>query len=205
MKEKWHFIFYLIWFSYLILSAVLMFGNGFLLSRKTLNDVSECTPLSRIGCDGKENTTGRTCNEDVKIRHISANIGAPMVCAPTYNKVVLVLIDALRYDFTEFDAGIDKPLYYQNRLPVIQNLIKKSPGQTRLYRFMADPPTTTLQRIKALVTGSLPTFVDASSSFNAMEIHEDNLIDQVLILYFFLIKKVHRASGKATQRSLNIR
>ena len=35
------------------------------------------------------------------------------------------------------------------------------PQQTALFRFIADPPTTTMQRLKGLTTGSLPTFVDA--------------------------------------------
>ena len=44
---------------------------------------------------------------------------------------------------------------------------------------MADPPTTTMQRLKALTTGSLPTFIDAGSNFATNEINEDNIIDQV--------------------------
>ena len=34
-----------------------------------------------------------------------------------------------------------------------------------LLKFIADPPTTTLQRLKGLTTGSLPTFIDAGSNF----------------------------------------
>ncbi|XP_068620161.1 GPI ethanolamine phosphate transferase 3 [Battus philenor] len=180
MKEKWNFVFYLIWFSYLIVAAILMFGHGFLLSRKTFNDLSECIPLSKIDCDGKfylKNTD--TCSDDVKIRHIASNFGAPLICAPNHNKVVVVLVDALRYDFAEYDHKIEKPLHYQNRLPIIQKTLEQWPERTRLYRFMADPPTTTLQRVKALVTGSLPTFVDASSNFAAMELQEDNFVDQI--------------------------
>lgn len=180
MKEKWNYILYLIWFAYLILSAVLMFGHGFLLSRKTLSDVTKCVPLTEIGCDGweKGNST-EVCKEDVKIRRLLANPGSEIACVPAEFRVALVLVDALRYDFTEYDGGIEKPLPYQNRLPVMKEMLDRWPERTRLFRFMADPPTTTLQRIKALVTGSLPTFVDASSNFAAMELQEDNLIDQV--------------------------
>ncbi|CAK1584630.1 unnamed protein product [Parnassius mnemosyne] len=180
MKEKWHFIFYLIWFSYLILSAVLMFGHGFLLSRKTLNDVSDCVSLSKIDCDGRENTLKGTCSDNIKIRHVSSFLGAPLICAPVPNRVILILVDALRYDFTEYNPKLDKPLFYQNQLTVIKKMIEQWPESSRLYRFIADPPTTTLQRVKALVTGSLPTFIDASSNFAAMELQEDNLIDQVV-------------------------
>lgn len=183
MKEKWNFILYLVWFSYLILSAVLLFGQGFLLSRKTLSDVTKCVSLKSFGCDGHENSSEKaTCREDDKIRRILANSGSPIICAPKKNKVALILVDALRYDFTEYDEINASPLYYQNRLPVIRKTIDKWPQRARVFRFMADPPTTTLQRVKALVTGSLPTFIDISSNFAAMEIQEDNVIDQVRIL-----------------------
>lgn len=158
-----------------------MFGHGFLLSRKTLSDVSECVPLGEFGCDGREKETSSlaNCSDHEKIVRIMSNPGAPMVCSPTRHRVVFILVDALRYDFTEYDGTIEQPLYYQNRLPVMREMLDRWPERTRLFRFMADPPTTTLQRVKALVTGSLPTFVDASSNFAAMELQEDNVIDQV--------------------------
>lgn len=182
MKEKWNFVLYLIWFSYLVLSAVLMFGHGFLLSRKTLSDVTECLPLKDFNCEGRQKGNSSmkdACTEDEKIRQIITIPGAPLICAPKRHRVIFLLVDALRFDFTEYDSSIEKPLAYQNRLPVMQKTLEQWPERTRLFRFMADPPTTTLQRIKALVTGSLPTFIDASSNFAAMELQEDNIIDQV--------------------------
>lgn len=161
-----------------------MFGHGFLLSRKTLSDVSECFHLSEFDCDGRiANTSAYSCTKEHKIRNILSKPSSPMVCPSERNKVVFLLIDALRYDFTEYDINNVKPLPYQNKLPVINEYLATQPKNSRLYRFMADPPTTTLQRVKALVTGSLPTFVDASSNFAAMELQEDNIIQQVV--YFF--------------------
>lgn len=183
-KEKWSFVFYLLWFSFLILSAVLMFGHGFLLSRKTLSDVTECVPLERFDCNGheREGPGHDKCNQDEKIRRILAVPGGPLACPPSGNRVVFLLVDALRYDFTEYNERNEQPLPYQNRLPVMRQTLDKWPDRTRLFRFMADPPTTTLQRVKALVTGSLPTFIDVSSNFAALELQEDNAIDQVFII-----------------------
>ncbi|CAG8638693.1 5373_t:CDS:2, partial [Acaulospora colombiana] len=45
--------------------------------------------------------------------------------------------------------------------------------------YVADAPTTTLQRLKALTTGTLPTFIDAGSNFAGSAIIEDNLIYQL--------------------------
>lgn len=182
MKEKWNFILYLVWFTYLVLSAVLMFGHGFLLSRKTLSDITECLPLDSFGCDGRVKANldvKEVCTDNEKIRRILAVPGGPLACPAKRSRVVFLLVDALRYDFTEYDRNIEKPLPYQNRLPVMREMLDRYPDRTRLFRFMADPPTTTLQRVKALATGSLPTFIDASSNFAAMELQEDSIIDQV--------------------------
>eukprot|EP00112_Aurelia_sp_Birch-Aquarium-sp1_P012524 Seg2632.3 transcript_id=Seg2632.3/GoldUCD/mRNA.D3Y31 product="GPI ethanolamine phosphate transferase 3" protein_id=Seg2632.3/GoldUCD/D3Y31 len=57
-------------------------------------------------------------------------------------------------------------------------MIKDSKENAKLFKFIADPPTTTMQRLKGLTTGSLPTFVDASANFGSSEILEDNLLYQ---------------------------
>ncbi|KAK2723506.1 hypothetical protein QYM36_001990 [Artemia franciscana] len=46
--------------------------------------------------------------------------------------------------------------------------------------FVADPPTTTLQRLKSMTTGTLPRFIEAALNFGGSEITEDNIIDQFL-------------------------
>ena len=49
-----------------------------------------------------------------------------------------------------------------------------------LASFPADPPTTTMQRIKALLSGSLPTFLDVGSVFSGGLITEDNVVSQAM-------------------------
>lgn len=72
------------------------------------------------------------------------------------------------------------PLPHENRLPIMNDLLEKQPNHARLLRFKADPPTTTMQRLKGLTTGSLPTFIDVGSNFATPEINEDNIIDQMV-------------------------
>lgn len=43
----------------------------------------------------------------------------------------------------------------------------------------SDPPTTTLQRLKGITTGSLPTFIDMGSNFGGSSIVEDSFIGQL--------------------------
>ncbi|KAJ2813072.1 mannose-ethanolamine phosphotransferase gpi13, partial [Coemansia furcata] len=97
-----------------------------------------------------------------------------------FERAIILVVDALRIDYATWSPELDtlsgehrlKP--YHNRLPIIEALNSKSPDQTMLYRFRADPPTTTLQRLKGLTTGQLPTFIDAGSNFAGSAIDEDN-------------------------------
>lgn len=104
------------------------------------------------------------------------------LCLPPKSKVIIMVIDALKYDFGLWKENIteDKALPYENKLPIMHKLLNEQPDNTRMMRFLADPPTTTLQRLKGLTTGSLPTFIDIGSNFATPEINEDNIIDQIL-------------------------
>lgn len=178
MAKYWCYFLFLLWFSYLILSSILLFTRGFLLSRVILNTNSTCTTFKNCSytisaTNGHENE----CSSNNVHDHIN---NAFKLCLPQKAKVVLLVIDALRYDFTLYDKSKEKgELAFENKLPVMNKLLKTHPNRTRLYKFVADPPTTTMQRLHALTTGSLPTFIDANSNFATAEINEDNIVDQV--------------------------
>lgn len=103
------------------------------------------------------------------------------LCLPQKSKVIILVIDALKFEFGAYQENLTRhPLPYENKLTIFRDLIQHVPEQTRLMRFKADPPTTTLQRLKGLTTGTLPTFVDIGSNFASPEINEDNVIDQMV-------------------------
>jgi phosphatidylinositol glycan class O len=52
-------------------------------------------------------------------------------------------------------------------------------GQSQLFKFVADPPTVTMQRLKGLTTGGLPTFADISGSFGGANVDEDSWVQQL--------------------------
>jgi GPI ethanolamine phosphate transferase 3 subunit O len=87
-------------------------------------------------------------------------------------------VDALRYDFTVPYNGTSSSAYH-NSLPFLYDTAIKEPHNAFLLPFIADPPTTTLQRLKGLTTGTLPTFIDAGSNFAGTAIEEDNLLMQL--------------------------
>ena len=86
------------------------------------------------------------------------------------DSIVILLVDALRFDF----ALHELPLSVGSRL-------KQSNGttSTQLLQFVADPPTVTMQRLKGLTTGSLPTFADISGNFGGSSIDEDSWVHQL--------------------------
>lgn len=98
--------------------------------------------------------------------------------ANQFNRIVFVIIDALRYDFIKPDEE-SSTNSYRNQMGFIRELLQTKPNQSALLRLIADPPTTTLQRLKALTTGTLPTFIDISYNFIGYEIEEDNLLNQL--------------------------
>lgn len=123
----------------------------------------------------------KSCNDEV-IGDFFAKFSkssADSLCFERKSKVIILLIDALKYEFGVYDENVTSPLAYQNKLPVIKQLMQQHPDNTRLLKFLADPPTTTLQRLKGMTTGSLPTFIDMGSNFATPELNEDNVIDQI--------------------------
>ncbi|NWQ64897.1 PIGG transferase, partial [Neopipo cinnamomea] len=89
--------------------------------------------------------------------------------APLFSKVVIVLIDALRDDFVFGSKG-------KQFMPYTTQVVEKGTS----YSFIAEakPPTVTMPRIKALMTGSIPGFIDVVVNLNSPALLDDNLIWQ---------------------------
>lgn len=151
-------LFLLVWICAIYISGIYLFVGGFLLVRLEVNRTSSCLDdlyprqePERDFCRGQ----------------------------PRFHKAVLVIIDALKIDFARFDPNNTSPRPYENKLPVLEETVAAKPSHSRLYPFRADPPTTTMQRIKGFTTGSLPTFIDVGNNFASSAILEDNLIQQL--------------------------
>ena len=84
------------------------------------------------------------------------------------DKIVLFLIDALRADFVYGNA---------TTIPFVQQKLEES--LARGFIAKARTPTVTLPRLKALLSGSIPNFVDVIFNFGSQEFTDDNLIKQL--------------------------
>ncbi|KAL1970306.1 hypothetical protein VTN77DRAFT_5466 [Rasamsonia byssochlamydoides] len=162
----------LLWITLLHVIGIYFFTKGFLLTRLVLQDKSSCGVLPFDEPDSAGSSTRPdTGNPEKGCWH-----------PKTFDKAIFILIDALRYDFTvPFHPTVEgeQPHIFHNNIPVLYETAVQSPENAFLLPFIADPPTTTLQRLKGLTTGTLPTFVDAGSNFAGTAIDEDNLVAQL--------------------------
>ncbi|KAH8548596.1 hypothetical protein BGW37DRAFT_505499 [Umbelopsis sp. PMI_123] len=169
------FALFVIWVTLAYTLGIYLFLNGFLLTRQTLHVENShlSSPWRQFPLAPDQYNT-ETSRIDMDSILLSKRI--PHVHEPPFQRAIIVLIDALRFDFLPKLSERPSDQFYTNRLPIVQDLLEQSPESTVLLQFRADPPTTTMQRLKALMTGSLPTFIDAGSNFASTDINEDHLL-----------------------------
>ena len=79
------------------------------------------------------------------------------------HSLVYIVVDALRFDFALYD------------LP--RSLGKRfTQHKGQLFQFVADPPTVTMQRLKALTTGGLPTFAEFTTNMGGAHVADDSWV-----------------------------
>ena len=93
--------------------------------------------------------------------------------------LAVIVVDALRFDFAleslPLSIGMRLPTESQSKRIIASSNRNKS---SQLFQFVADPPTVTMQRIKGMTTGSLPTFMDISGNLGGASMDEDSWVDQ---------------------------
>ncbi|GET88876.1 hypothetical protein, conserved [Leishmania tarentolae] len=117
---------------------------------------------------------------------------------PPVEQVVLILIDALRPDFvlsslrpfsgtggecTQHDDALANQRldgnYTRPTLHYIEESLRSNRSASVSFFLVADAPTTTAQRIKAIATGTMPAFLEAGSNFNSEAIVTDSIVRQM--------------------------
>ena len=180
------------------LVGVWLFVKGFLLTRHQLTRVNEC---SRMVQGGWSRSPPERSDDASLFKWAEAALGeAECKLTPTHSKAVVLIVDALRYDFiapspppsAQGESEWTPNSHYHNVLTLPAHLtadhgipaFADKPGPASFVaHFTADPPTTTLQRLKGLTTGTLPTFVEAGANFGSAgtgvgQVNEDNWIAQ---------------------------
>jgi len=149
-----------------IVIGVLVFCRGYLLNRQVIPDRSPACPWR-----DHEPHPGQI----PEFRQLSLASTPWCNSKPIHSKAILVLVDALRFDFIHRMTFLSQLLEREEKESAKAH-DGTGDGESRLvtttgisacaFKFIADPPTTTMQRLKALMTGTMPTFIDASANFN---------------------------------------
>ncbi|RMZ86706.1 hypothetical protein DV736_g6068, partial [Chaetothyriales sp. CBS 134916] len=150
-----------LWFLAVQLLGLVLFCKGFLLTRLVLDSKSACRTLPN---------DEPSLAKDGCWHH------------KTFNKAVVIVIDALRYDFTVPSSAAPRDResgHYLDNFPLLYDSAVQQPQNAFLLPFIADPPTSTLQRLKGLTTGTLPVFIDVGSNFAGTAIEEDSIVSQL--------------------------
>ncbi|EYU22362.1 hypothetical protein MIMGU_mgv1a0214782mg, partial [Erythranthe guttata] len=144
--------------------AILLFTRGFLLTRSELSQYSHCSDVDESPCFSppRDQTSNGSCWNK-----------------PVVDRLVIIVLDAIRFDFVAPSTFFAEKKPWMDKLQVLHEFASQN-RSSRIFKAIADPPTTSLQRLKGLTTGGLPTFIDVGNSFGAPAIVEDNLIHQLV-------------------------
>lgn len=172
----------LLWNLLIHLAGIYLFTRGFLLTRLSLPNISS-------PADFPAHQSNFTSLNASLTHALSSRANSPPL--QTHTRAILLLIDSLRFDFISPHPPTPPSPYHHNVLTLPRDLTATRPRHSFIFNAYSDPPTTTLQRIKALMTGTLPTFVDIGGSFgtasggdseNKSEVAEDSVLKQMNIL-----------------------
>ncbi|KAH7649828.1 hypothetical protein FG379_001672 [Cryptosporidium bovis] len=110
-------------------------------------------------------SNGIKSNEDVGVSSFEID--------PIYDRVIIFIIDSLRVDFLNVEKR-NPNKYNHNKLKNINSLMMSSKlrSHVRFYNFKSDFPTLTTFRVKALMTGGNPGFLELYHSLNPQKSKE---------------------------------
>jgi phosphatidylinositol glycan class O len=164
----------------LAISGLYWFSASFFLAKRSLPHVSYCDEAHTLLTD----TLSLTTDEAVRV------LGRQMIPENEYqvdglkndtqtrvrngcwlprriDSLVILVVDALRFDFAKYHLPLSvgsRILSSSMKVHNNHNTTTRQTTSSQLLQFVADPPTVTMQRLKGLTTGSLPTFADISGN-----------------------------------------
>lgn len=151
------------------LGGLYWFSASFFLAKRSLPHVSKCDEARTILQDvlllSKEEA-------DMVVGNNENDHRSGCWLPRKVDSLVILVVDALRFDF----ARDHLPMSVGARLAAQGN---NRTTASQLLQFVADPPTVTMQRLKGLTTGSLPTFADISGNMGGASIEEDSWVEQL--------------------------
>lgn len=151
--------------------GLLLFCLGFFPVKPALSGVSGTESFLSPSCDPVEDQNERALPPD-RLRSLYEELsGIPR----SFDRLILMVIDGLP---AEFVLGKDGPPSkdFMEAMPYTQFLLAN--GMAIGYHAHAAPPTVTMPRLKAMVSGAIGGFLDVAFNFNTQAFLDDNLLGQ---------------------------
>ncbi|XP_052196246.1 GPI ethanolamine phosphate transferase 2 isoform X2 [Diospyros lotus] len=95
---------------------------------------------------------------------------------PSFDRLILMVIDGLPAEFVLGKDGRPPSKVFMEAMPYTQSLLAN--GMAVGYHARAAPPTVTMPRLKAMVSGAVGGFLDVAFNFNTQALLDDNVIAQ---------------------------
>jgi len=87
-------------------------------------------------------------------------------------KVIVLIIDALRFDFFHYNKSIEnqEQYPYQNKFKKLNKILEKEHENYILFKAHADAPTVTTHRVQSFLIGNIPPFIKLTENFWSSEV-----------------------------------
>ncbi|XP_011053119.1 PREDICTED: GPI ethanolamine phosphate transferase 2 isoform X2 [Acromyrmex echinatior] len=110
-----------------------------------------------------------TSNSNIPEYIGNLRIKTDLLYKPLIKRLIFMVIDGLRWDFIAGPIG-------KTAMPLTSDILTNDHGC--LIQAKLQAPTVTMPRIKAMMTGTVPNFVDVILNFGSKPLHTDNLLSQ---------------------------
>ncbi|XP_048128451.1 GPI ethanolamine phosphate transferase 2 isoform X3 [Rhodamnia argentea] len=152
--------------------GLFLFIFGFFPIKPALSGVSGPESFRAPWPDGIENDSV-TALPPEKLKQLYQELSE---ISPPFDRLILMVIDGLPAEFVL--GRDDKPPkdVFVEAMPYTQSLLAN--GFAVGYHAKAAPPTVTMPRLKAMVSGAIGGFLDVAFNFNTQALQDDNIIGQ---------------------------
>ncbi|KAK8652783.1 hypothetical protein V6N13_126808 [Hibiscus sabdariffa] len=149
-----------------------LFVFGFFPVKPALPGTSGSESFYAPSCDFVGNLSDTTLPSDQLKSLYQELSGIP----PSFERLILMVIDGLPAEFVLGKNGKPPNKQFKEAMPYTQSLLAS--GSAIGYHAKAAPPTVTMPRLKAMVSGAIGGFLDVAFNFNTQAMMDDNLLGQ---------------------------
>ncbi|KAG7571757.1 Type I phosphodiesterase/nucleotide pyrophosphatase/phosphate transferase [Arabidopsis suecica] len=150
-----------------------IFVFGFFPVKPTLSGVSGSESYRDPFCDSSPISNESELHHPDKLKLLYQELSG---ISSKYDRLILMVIDGLPAEFVLGKDGKPPWKVWKESMPYTQSLLAN--GDAIGYHAKAAPPTVTMPRLKAMVSGAIGGFLDVAFNFNTQALLDDNLLGQ---------------------------